>query len=118
MANPTPRATLPNQGRYAPVDPNSPEEISRHAENLAACARLNEAFESMVPGAVKRRSMTQHQAPVGTIAVLGHVANSTRIVKTGVGWRYLHNDTPVADEDFRAGWDTIGAEQPAPSISN
>jgi hypothetical protein len=55
--------------------------------------------------------MNQHEAPVGTIARLGHPDNDARIVKTGVGWIFLATAEPVDPEAFRAGWDVITPNQ-------
>ncbi len=56
--------------------------------------------------------MNQHQAPIGTVATIGHPANKTLIAKGSEGWRYLHNGKPVNDEDFRGGWDDYIPETP------
>lgn len=55
--------------------------------------------------------LNQHEAPVGTIARVGHPANDSRIVKTGVGWIYLDTAKPVDPGAFRAGWDVVTAEE-------
>lgn len=49
--------------------------------------------------------MNQNQAPIGTVATLGHPANRILIAKGDRGWVYLHDGSLVDDEDFRAGWD-------------
>jgi hypothetical protein len=56
--------------------------------------------------------MNQHEAPVGTVATLGHPGNNRLIVKitsTPVEhWVYYDDRNKIVpDEDFRAGWDTI-----------
>lgn len=53
--------------------------------------------------------MRQSEAPVGTIATLGHPANQVLIVKSNqTDWRYLYDGSLVDPEDFRAGWDLAG----------
>lgn len=52
----------------------------------------------------------QHDAPVGTLALIGHPANDIRIIKLGTGWAYVSNGEPVDDEGFRAGWDDVPAQ--------
>lgn len=49
--------------------------------------------------------MNQHQAPLGTVATLGHPANLILIVKGEYCWRYVNSGVGVDDIDFRAGWD-------------
>lgn len=54
--------------------------------------------------------MTPDEAPLGTVATLGHPANKILIVKGAHDWRYVHNGLFVKPEDFRAGWEVYVPE--------
>jgi hypothetical protein len=60
--------------------------------------------------------MNQSQAPVGTVATIGHPANGRLIAKGPAGWVLLSDGSMVDPEDFRAGWDIytpVPVESPA-----
>jgi hypothetical protein len=51
--------------------------------------------------------MNQNQAPIGTVATIGHPANRCLIAKGNEGWRYLDTGKLVDPEMFRAGWKIV-----------
>jgi hypothetical protein len=52
--------------------------------------------------------MNQHEAPIHTLATIGHPGNNRYIFKNGDGvWRTVHDGKPVEPEDFRAGWEIV-----------
>ena len=58
-------------------------------------------------------AMTQTNAPIGTVATLGHPANKHLIVKAEGGWRSLSGPYfgMIDPEEFRAGWDIYDPTQ-------
>jgi len=60
-------------------------------------------YEQMTP----RPTLTQNNAPVGTVATLGHPGNMCLIVRANDGWRHLGSRfyKMVDPEEFRGGWD-------------
>lgn len=51
--------------------------------------------------------MRQSEAPIGTLAIIGHPANQRLIFRSGLGWVHVHDLSAVDEEDFLAGWDVV-----------